>query len=83
MINRIILNETSYFGRGSREKISEEIKGRKLKKALVVTDSGIAKSGVLGMVTAYLDQSKIPYAIFDKVKPNPTVSIVKEGLELA
>ena len=83
MINRIVLNETSYFGRGSREKVSEEINGRKLKKALVVTDSGIAKSGVLGMVTAYLDQSKIPYAIFDKVKPNPTVSIVKEGLELA
>ena len=83
MINRIVLNETSYFGRGSREKVSEEINGRKLKKALVVTDSGIAKSGVLELVTVYLDQSKIPYIIFDKVKPNPTVSIVKEGLELA
>ena len=25
MINRIVLNETSYFGRGAREKLSEEI----------------------------------------------------------
>ena len=25
MTNRIILNETSYFGRGSREKVAEEI----------------------------------------------------------
>ena len=30
MINRIILNETSYFGRGSREKLPEEIKARNL-----------------------------------------------------
>ena len=26
MTNRIVLNETSYFGRGSREKVAEEIK---------------------------------------------------------
>ena len=50
MVNRIILNETSYFGRGSREKVTEEIKARNFNKVLVITDEGIVKSGVLNMV---------------------------------
>ena len=33
MANRIILNETSYFGWGSREVLVDEIKRRKFKKA--------------------------------------------------
>jgi hypothetical protein len=32
MANRIILNETSYFGWGSREVLVDEIKRRKFKK---------------------------------------------------
>ena len=38
MANRIVLNETSYFGWGAREVLPEEIKKRKFKKALFVTD---------------------------------------------
>ena len=83
MVNRIVLNETSYFGRGGRENTSTEIKSRNLKKALVVTDEGIIKSGVLNMVVSQLDKDSIEYVIFDKVKPNPTVSIVKEGVNIA
>ncbi|MDD5888535.1 MAG: lactaldehyde reductase [bacterium] len=83
MVNRIVLNETSYFGRGARENTSTEIKSRNLKKALVVTDEGIIKSGVLNMVVSQLDKDSIEYVIFDKVKPNPTVSIVKEGVNIA
>ena len=36
MTNRVVLNETSYFGRGAREKVVEEIKGRGFKKVLLV-----------------------------------------------
>ena len=35
---RFVLNETSYFGRGAREVLADEIKQRKFKKVLVVTD---------------------------------------------
>ena len=38
MVNRIVLNETSYFGRGSRQKLSEELIKRGYKKILVVSD---------------------------------------------
>ena len=29
MVNRIVLNEKSYFGRGSRSKLGEELKANK------------------------------------------------------
>ena len=83
MVNRIVLNETSYFGRGARKNVSTEITSRNFKKALVVTDEGIVKSGILKMVTDHLEQDSITYVVFDQVKPNPTVSIVKQGIELA
>ena len=83
MTNRVVLNETSYFGRGSREKIVEEIKGRGLKRVLVVTDHDLVEARVIDMVTEKFDKAGISYLVFDAVKPNPTVSIVKEGVEIA
>ena len=38
MGNRIILNGTSYFGRGARENVITELRNRNFTKALVVTD---------------------------------------------
>ena len=83
MINRVMLNETSYFGRGSREKVVEEIKSRNFQKILVVTDSGLIQAGVTRMVTDILEKNEIEYIAFDGVKANPTVSNVKEGLKVA
>ena len=40
MTNRMILNETSYFGKGAIQHIPEEVTKRQLKKALIVTDKG-------------------------------------------
>ena len=79
--NRIILNETSYFGPGSRSVITEEIKGRGYKKALIVTDKDLVKFNVAKMITDLLDKEAIPYAIFDDVKQNPSVTNVKSGVE--
>jgi len=79
--NRIILNETSYFGPGSRSVITEEIKGRGYKKALIVTDKDLVKFNVVKMITDLLDKDAIPYAIFDDVKQNPSVTDVKNGVE--
>jgi lactaldehyde reductase len=43
MANRIVLNETSYFGRGAIEVIAEEVAMRNFKRALVVTDKDLIK----------------------------------------
>jgi len=83
MINRIILNETSYFGRGAREKVVEEINGRQFQKVLVVTDKALLETGTVTMVTEVLDKNHINYVMYDGVKPNPTVQNVKAGLQIA
>ncbi len=78
-MNRIILNEMSYFGAGSRSVLSEEVKKRGFKKVFVVTDNDLVKFGVAGEVTAVLDAAGIPFIIFTDVKQNPTVAQVKAG----
>lgn len=83
MANRMILNETSYFGWGSREILIEEIKKRDYKRALVVTDETLINVGVTEKVTSMLDEYQIMYEIFSDIKPNPTISNVKKGLKLA
>ena len=82
MINRVILNETSYFGRGSREKLVDEIKSRNFRKALIVTDKSLISAGVPQLVLEVLDKNDIEYEIYDEVKPNPTVTNVKDGLNI-
>ena len=83
MINRIILNETSYFGRGAREKLAEEIEARHFQKILVVTDKSLLETGTVDLVTDVLKKKNISYAIYDEVKPNPTVQNVQDGLKVA
>ena len=80
MSEKFVLNETSYFGRGSRVELAKEIKTRGFKKILVVTDQTLLDCGVAGKVTKILDDAKIKYEIFADVKPNPTVSNVLAGL---
>lgn len=80
MVNRFILNEVSYFGPGARKELAGVVKRLGFNKALVVTDKGLMKFGVAQMVIDELDKSSIQYEIFDDVKPNPTVTNVKEGI---
>ena len=81
MANRMILNETSYFGAGSISEIVTEAKKRAFKKALVVTDPDLIKFNVAQNVTDLLDNAGLAYEIFSQVKANPTVAVVKAGIE--
>ena len=82
MINRIVLNETSYFGRGSRTKLGEELKSRGIEKVLVVTDFSLMQNNVSKMVIDVLESAGITYFVYLHVKPNPTVKNVQDGLML-
>lgn len=81
MINRFILNEVSYFGPGSRKELPGVLQRLQLKKALVCSDKGLIKVGTTKMVTDILDEAGIPYEIYSEIKPNPTVTNVKQGVE--
>ena len=80
MADKFVLNETSYFGKGARENLPEEIKQRGFQKAFVVTDKSLYEVGVSKKVTDVLEQANIPYEIFSDVKPNPTMKNVRDGL---
>ena len=81
-IEKFVLNETSYFGFGAREVLPEEIKNRGYKKVLVVTDKSLFEIGLTKKVTEKLDEAGIEYTVFSDVKPNPTVTNVKDGLRV-
>ncbi|AOW11302.1 lactaldehyde reductase [Flavobacterium gilvum] len=80
-MKRIILNEMSYYGAGSRSVLADEIKKRGLKKVFIVTDKDLIKFGVVEKVTAVLDAENIAYSFFSNVKQNPTVAQVKAGVQ--
>lgn len=81
MAQKFVLNETSYFGRGSREVLAGEIISRGFKKVLVVTDGALLECGVTSKVTEELTKAGIDYDIYHDVKPNPTIKNVLDGVE--
>lgn len=80
MANRMILNETSYFGKGAIENVPTEFKARGFKKAAVITDKDLVKFEVATKVTKLLDEVGIDYTLYDGIVPNPTIQNVKDGL---
>ena len=78
---RFILNETSYHGQGAAAAIIDEIKSRGFNKALIVTDADLIKFGVVKKITDLLEAEGFAYAVFDGVKANPSVGVVKAGVK--
>jgi lactaldehyde reductase len=78
---RFILNETSYHGKGAVNEIITEVRSRRFKKALIVTDADLVRFGVVKKVTDLLDRENLAYDIYSKVKANPSVRVVKDGVE--
>ena len=81
MVNRFVLNETSYHGAGAIKEIATEVNGRGFKKAFVCSDPDLIKFNVAKNVTDLLEEAGLAYDIFSQVKANPTVKVVKAGIE--
>lgn len=81
MSQRFILNEVSYFGAGCRKELPAAMQRLGLKKALVCSDKGLIKVGTTAMVTDVLTEAGIPFEIYSEIKPNPTVTNVKQGVK--
>ncbi|MBR6650600.1 MAG: lactaldehyde reductase [Clostridia bacterium] len=81
MMNRFVLNETSYHGYGAISAVADEIKARGFAKAFVCSDPDLIKFGVTKKVTDILDNAVIPYEIYSNIKANPTVENVQTGVD--
>ena len=81
MVNRFVLNETSYHGAGAIKEIATEVNGRGFKKAFVCSDPDLIKFGVTKKVTDVLDNAEIDYEIYSEIKPNPSIKNVQTGVK--
>lgn len=80
MSQRIILNETSYFGAGAVANMVPEVQKRRFNRALVVTDKELVRFNVVSKVTDLLDRHGLAYSIFDETVANPTIEVVQKGI---
>ncbi|MBQ7227383.1 MAG: lactaldehyde reductase [Clostridia bacterium] len=80
MMNRFILNETSYHGAGAISAIPAEAKKRGLNKAFVCSDPDLVKFGVTDKVLDVLKGAGMAYELYSDIKPNPTIENVQSGV---
>ena len=81
MSNRIILNTTSFHGKGAINEIPSIVKNKGFTHVFVCSDPDLVKFGVTAKVTDLLDNECIPFTIYAGIKPNPTIENVKDGVE--
>lgn len=77
---KFVLNETSYFGKGAREELPGEIKKRGFQKVFLVSDAALVEAGVTKKIETLLKKEKIPYTLYSKIKPNPSIKNVLDGV---
>ena len=72
---------TVITGIGAAEQVGEQAKRLGGKRALVVTDPGIAKLGYVDGTLKQLDAAGIGASVFQDVTPDPTLQNVDDGLD--
>ncbi len=80
MADRIVLNNISYHGAGAIKEIVPEIQRGGYKHIFVTSDPDLIRFGVTAKVTDLLDAAGIAYTVYSKIKPNPTIENVQEGV---
>lgn len=72
------------FGKKSEEKVAQLIKAQNGKKVLIHYGGHSAKkSGLIDKIEKLLTEENIPYVELGGVVPNPRISLVYKGIELA
>ena len=67
---------------GCLDETMTAIRNYGFRKALIVTDTGLAKAGVATRIAEMLAMQDIDSVVFDGAKPNPSVANVEQGLEV-
>ena len=72
------------FGRGAEERVAEKLRAYGAKSVFIVYGGESAKkSGLLPKIERNLTESGITFQVIGGVKPNPRLSLVREGVRLA
>lgn len=71
------------FGNGSFQQLPDHIRELQAKRPLIVLDKQLAATGMKEQVVELLKKSGMECHIFDKVDPEPKISLADEGAKLA
>ncbi len=67
------------FGAGVLDNLGAEVTNLNARKALIVTDKGIVKAGLLEKTAQALTAAGIEVAVFDEIEPNPKDTTITAG----
>ena len=84
-------NETAFnmgasnirFGPGAASEIGMDLADMGARHVLVMTDPNLAKLAPVATVLEALDDQKVPYTLFDRVRVEPTDSSLTEAIDFA
>lgn len=82
MSSTFFIPAVNIMGIGCLDEAMDAIRKYGFRKALIVTDAGLAKAGVAKMIADKLALQDIDSVIFDGAKPNPSIANVESGLGL-
>lgn len=71
------------FGNGSFQQLPEHIRELQAKRPLIVLDKQLAATGMKEQVVELLKKNGMECQVFDKVDPEPKISLADEGAKLA
>jgi 4-hydroxybutyrate dehydrogenase len=80
MISEFSFPTRIVFGEGAVREVPNHLARLGVRRPLVVADQGIAASGLLARLVAVLEGAKLPVAVFDAVRPDPTGDDVERGV---
>jgi alcohol dehydrogenase len=70
------------MGVGSAKEVGPKAAELGAKKAMIVTDAGLAKLGVADKIAGYLNAAGVQTVIYDGAEPNPTDKNVHDGVKV-
>lgn len=76
-----LMPSVNFMGKGAVKVIGERCKMLGGKRALIVTDSGMVKAGIVDIVKGYLEEAGLETVLFDEVEPNPKDKDITKGLK--
>ena len=82
MTSTFFIPAVNIMGTGCLDEAMIAIGNYGFRKALIVTDTGLAEAGVASLIAEKLAMQDIDSVVFDGAKPNPSIANVERGLEL-
>ncbi len=82
-ISRFSLPTDTIFGLGTTSRLGTETKRLGITRAMVITDAGVRNAGILDEALASLENSGIPFIIFDQTPSDPDTRVIDTTVSLA